>query len=145
MISRVLISSLIVVIALSTSSCDKYEKQQKHLDGNWTLVDYRFKNQLGLSYYPEATGTMFFENCNDTVCAYTMSLEYTSPQITGTRSEAGKYSLNEQGDKLYLTPIVGGIDQDRISNGMTLLTRTDLQFQYTDDLGRSHHYVFEKQ
>ncbi len=73
-----------------------------------------------------------------------MSLEYSSPQITGTRVEAGRYGLSEEGDRLYLTPIVNGIDQSSISNGMTLLTRTDLQFLYTDDQGWSHHYVFEK-
>ncbi|MFK7787470.1 MAG: hypothetical protein AB8B56_20265 [Crocinitomicaceae bacterium] len=140
-----LISILVAIAALSLSSCDKYEKQQKHLDGNWTLTSYKFKNQLGLSYYPEASGTIFFENCSDTVCAYSTSLEYSSPQITGARVEAGRYSLNKDGGQLYLTPIVNGIDQNRISNGMTLLTRTNLQFQYTDDQGRSHHYVFEKQ
>ncbi|MDG1332412.1 MAG: hypothetical protein P8P74_08780 [Crocinitomicaceae bacterium] len=143
MTSRFLIA-LLALIAFSFSACDKYEKQQKRIEGNWELISYKFKNQQGLSYYPAASGTMFFENCDDTVCAYTMAIEYTSPQITGTRNEAGKYSLEEEGGRLYLTPIIGGIDQDRISNGMTLLTRTDLQFQYTDDLGRSHHFVFEK-
>ena len=73
-----------------------------------------------------------------------MSIEYVSPQITGARIEAGKYSLNKEGGKLFLIPIVNGVDQNRISNGITLLTRTDLKFQYTDDLGRSHHFVFEK-
>ena len=144
MISRFLILALTIAVVLGFSSCDKYEKQQRRIEGNWELVSYKFKSQLGLSYYPEASGTLFFENCDDAVCAYSMSIEYTSPQITGTRVEAGKYSLEEEGGRLYLTPIVGGIDQNRISNGMTLLTRTDLQFQYTDDLGRSHHFVFEK-
>ena len=133
-----------IAFVLGLSACDKYEKQQKRIKGTWELVSYRFKSQLGLSYFPEASGTMFFENCDDTICAYSMSLEYSSPQITGTRVEAGKYSLEEEGGQLYLTPIVNGIDQPRISNGMTLLTKTDLQFQYTDDLGRSHHFVFEK-
>ncbi len=133
-----------IAFVLGLSACDKYEKQQKRIKGTWELVSYRFKSQLGLSYFPEASGTMFFENCDDTICAYSMSLEYSSPQITGTRVEAGKYSLEEEGGQLYLTPIVNGIDHARISNGMTLLTRTDLQFQYTDDLGRSHHFVFEK-
>ena len=132
------------MFVLGLSACDKYEKQQKRIKGTWELVNYRFKSQLGLSYFPEASGTIFFENCDDTICAYSMSLEYSSPQITGTRVEAGKYSLEEEGGQLYLTPIVNGIDQQRISNGMTLLTKTDLQFQYTDDLGRSHHFVFEK-
>lgn len=125
-------------------SCDKYEKQQKRLNGTWQLTSYKFRNQQGLSYYPEASGSLFFENCDDTICAYSMSIEYSSPQITGTRVEAGKYSLIEEGGKLYMTPIVNGVDQDRISNGMSLLTRTDLKFQYSDTLGRSHHFVFEK-
>lgn len=73
-----------------------------------------------------------------------MSIEYASPQITGSRVEAGKYSLTEEGGQLFMTPIVNGVDQARISNGMSLLTRTDLKFQYTDDMGRSHHFVFEK-
>lgn len=144
MTSRILIAALTIAIVLGLSSCDKYEKQQKRIKGTWELVSYRFKNLQGLSYFPEASGTIFFENCDDTICAYSISLEYASPQITGTRVEAGKYSLEEEGGRLYLTPIVNGVDQNRISNGMTLLTRTDLQFQYTDTLGRSHHFVFEK-
>lgn len=144
MISRFLIATCAIALALGFSSCDKYEKQQKRINGTWQLTSYKFKNQQGLSYYPEASGSIFFENCDDTICAYSLSIEYSSPQITGTRVEAGKYSLNEEGGKLYLTPIIGGIDQNRISNGMSLLTRTDLKFQYTDDLGRSHHFVFEK-
>lgn len=135
---------LVALLTLGLFACDKYEKQQKRLEGTWQLTSYKFKNQLGLSYYPEASGEMFFENCNDTVCAYSLSIEYASPQITGTRVEAGKYSLKEDGGKLYLTPIVNGVDQERISNGMALLTRTDLQFHYTDDQGRSHHFVFER-
>jgi hypothetical protein len=131
-------------VALGLSSCDKYKRQQKRIEGNWTLVEYMFKNQLGLSYFPEASGTIFFENCGDSICAYSMSIEFSSPQTTGTRVEAGRYSLEEEGGQLYLTPIINGVDQNQISNGMTLLTRTDLQFQYTDDQGRSHHYVFEK-
>ncbi len=87
---------------------------------------------------------MFFENCDDAICAYSMSIEYSSPQITGTRVEAGKYSLNKEGGELNLIPIIGGVDQAQISNGMPLLTKTDLKFQYTDDQGRSHHFVFKK-
>ena len=144
MINRFLIATLVIALVLGFSACDKYEKQQKRLHGTWELISYKFKNQQGLTYYPEASGSLFFENCDDTICAYSMSIEYASPQITGTRVEAGKYSLIEDGGKLYMTPIVNGVDQVRISNGMSLLTRTDLKFQYTDDLGRSHHYVFEK-
>ncbi len=125
-------------------SCDKYEKQQKRLNGTWQLSSYRFKNQQGLSYYPEASGSIFFDNCDSTECAYSMSIEYTSPQITGSRVEAGKYSLNVEDGTLFLTPIVNGTEQEQISNFMSVLTRTDLKFQYTDDLGRSHYYVFEK-
>lgn len=144
MASRFIISLCATLFVLAFSSCDKYKKQQKHLNGTWQLTSYKFKNQLGLSYYPEASGALFFDNCDDTICAYSMSIEYVSPQITGARIEAGKYSLNEEGGKLFLIPIVNGVDQNRISNGITLLTRTDLKFQYTDDLGRSHHFVFEK-
>lgn len=144
LVSRFFIASLFIALALGFSSCDKYEKQQKRIKGTWQLTSYKFKNQQGLSYYPEASGALFFENCDDSICAYSMSIEYTSPQITGTRVEAGKYSLNKDGGKLYLTPIVNGVDQNRISNGMSLLTKTDLVFQYTDSLGRSHHFVFEK-
>lgn len=144
MTNRLLISLLAIAVAFSFSSCDKYEKQQKHIEGNWELTSYRFRNELGLSYYPEASGTMFFENCNDMVCAYSMSIEYSSPQITGTHLESGKYSLEEEGRWLYLTPIVNGVEEERISAGLQLLNKTDLQFQYTDSLGRSHHFVFKK-
>ena len=144
MISRFVISAFTIALVLGFSSCDKYEKQQKRIEGNWQLTSYKFKNEQSLSYYPEASGSLFFENCDDTICAYSMSIQYSSPQITGTRVEAGRYSLVEEGGKLYMIPIVNGVDQERISNGMSLLTRTDLKFQYTDDLGRSHHFVFEK-
>ena len=144
MASRFLIAAFSIATVFGFFSCDKYEKQQKRIKGTWQLTSYKFKNQQGLSYYPEASGSLFFENCDDTLCAYSMSIEYASPQITGTRVEVGRYSLNEEGGQLYMIPIVNGIDQDRISNGMSVLTRTDLKFQYTDDLGRSHHFVFEK-
>ena len=133
-----------IAIVIGVSSCDKYEKQQKRIKGTWQLTSYKFTNQQGLSYYPEASGSLFFENCDDTICAYSMSIEYSSPQITGSRVEAGKYSFSEEGGKLYLTPIIAGVDQERMSNGMTLLTRTDLQFQYSDSQSQSHHFVFEK-
>ena len=85
MTSKSLIATLAIAIVFVFSSCDKYEKQQKRLKGNWELVSYKFKNQQGLSYYPEASGTLFFENCDADVCAYSMAIEYSSPQITGTR------------------------------------------------------------
>lgn len=144
MINRFVIASICSLLILGFSSCDKYEKTQKRLSGTWTLVSYKFKNQQGLSYFPEASGTIFFDNCSDTVCAYSMSINYSSPQITGSRVEAGRYSMNDEFSTLFQTPIVGGVDQERISNFLSLLTRTDLKFQFTDSLGRSHHFVFEK-
>lgn len=144
MTSKPFIVLLVTVVMLALSSCDKYEKQQKFLHGTWELTSYRFKNQQGLSYYPESSGSIFFENCESDVCAYSMSIDYSSPQITGTRMEAGKYSLNVEDGTLYFTPIENGIEQEQISNFMSVLTRTDLKFQYTDDLGRSHYFVFEK-
>ena len=142
--NKVLISLLIVLCSASFMSCDKYEKRQKFMAGTWNLTSYKFKNQQGLSYFPEASGTLFFENCDDSICAYSISLTYASPQITGTRNESGKYSMNESGDRLYFVPIVNGAEQARITNGVTLLTRTDMELYYTDTLGRSHHFVFEK-
>lgn len=144
MTSKLFIALFVTVVMFAFSSCDKYEKQQKFLHGTWELTSYRFKNQQGLSYYPESSGSIFFENCESDVCAYSMSIDYSSPQITGTRVEAGKYSLNVEDGTLYFTPIENGIEQEQISNFMSVLTRTDLKFQYTDDLGRSHYYVFEK-
>ena len=137
----------IAVIILSVAllmSCNKHEAALKKLDGTWTLKSYRFKNELGLSYYPESVGTIFFENCDDTVCAYSLNIQYAHPQISGSRVEAGKFSFWVDDNKLMLTPIVGGMEQSTISNSVSLFTRTDLEFQYTDDLGRSHHFVFEK-
>lgn len=125
-------------------SCSKHEAIFKKLDGTWSVTSYRFKNELGLSYYPEVEGSLFFENCDDTICAYTMNLHYSHPQISGSRVEAGKFSFLVDDNKLLLTPIVNGVEQETISNGVTLFTKTDIQFQYTDDLGRSHHFVFEK-
>ncbi len=127
-----------------TFSCSKHEKVYKKLDGSWTLTSYRFKNQQGLSYYPEASGTLFFDNCGDTICAYSMNIQYNHSQISGSRVEAGKFGFTVEGSKLLLTPIVASVDQTTITHGVMLLTKTDLEFQYTDDLGRSHHYVFEK-
>jgi hypothetical protein len=125
-------------------SCNKQEAVFKKLEGTWTLTSYRFKNELGLSYYPESEGTLFFENCDDTVCAYSMNIQYAHTQITGSRVEAGKFTFLVDENKLILTPIVGGTEQATITNGVSLFTKTDLEFQYTDDLGRSHHYIFEK-
>jgi hypothetical protein len=135
---------LLVLLFFTIVSCSKHEKVFNKLDGAWTLTSYRFKNQQGLSYYPEASGSLFFENCSDTICAYSMNIQYNHPQISGSRVEAGKFGFDVFENKLLLTPIVGGIDQTTITNGVTLLTKTDLEFQYTDDLGRSHHYIFEK-
>lgn len=144
MINKILISFSIVLLVTSFSSCDKYEKAKKQLAGTWQLTSYRFKNQQSLSYFPESSGTLFFENCGDTVCAYSIALTYSSPQITGTRNESGKYSINEDGGMMYFVPIVNGAEQSRISNRVTLHTKTNLEFQYTDSLGRSHHFVFQK-
>ena len=135
---------LLVLLVLAMLSCSKHEKAVNKLEGSWTLTSYRFKNQQGLSYYTEASGSLFFENCSDTICAYSMNLQYSHPQISGSRVEAGKFEFDVFENNLLLTPIVGGVDQTTIKNGVTLLTKTDLEFQYTDDLGRSHHYVFEK-
>lgn len=135
---------MLIVLLGTLFACSKHEAVFKKLDGSWTLTSYRFKNQQGLSYYPEASGSLFFENCEDSICAYSINIQYDHPQISGSRVEAGKFSFDVFENKLLLTPIVGGIDQTTSSNGVTLLTRTDLEFQYTDDLGRSHHFVFEK-
>jgi hypothetical protein len=125
--------------------CSKQNRVQKKLDGIWHLTEYRFKTVQGFNYYPEASGELFFENCGNDLCAYSMNIAFAHPKLTGTRVEAGAYSLNDDAGVLSMIPydISNNPEPAKVHNVM-LITRTDLNLEYVDELGRAHYYLFEK-
>lgn len=127
-----------------TLSCSKQDRAQKKLGGIWHISEYRYRDLQGFSYYPEVSGELFFENCESRPCTYSMSISYNHPQITGNRTEAGTYLLNDAAESILLTPIANGIEQASLNNGIIKLTKSDLKFQYVDPDGYAHDFLFER-
>lgn len=134
-----------LVLLPLASACSKYKRAQKHLGGTWTIVSYQYTTAVGLNYYPEVSGKMFFESCGSETCAYSLDISYSSPQIIGSRVETGTYTLNSEGNRLELIQILP--DNSTVNKGshlIVVLTNNDLKLELVDSLGRVHRYIFEQ-
>ncbi|MFT5859723.1 MAG: hypothetical protein ACI865_001827 [Flavobacteriaceae bacterium] len=124
--------------------CSKQDRVQKKLSGVWHITEYKYHDLLGFNYYPEVSGELFFENCNGGQCAYSLSINYVHPAITGSRTEAGSYLVNNQAGLLFFTPIINGIQEAPREHEILLLTKEDAQLRHTDSNGYTHQYLFER-
>ena len=125
-------------------ACSKSNRAHKKLNGTFQIVEYRYQSPEGFSYFPTTTGSVFFESHEEADNAYSLSISYSHPQINGSRTEAGIYTINDEVTHLMVTPIVNGSKQDVMNHAIHVLTQNDLKIEYLDSLGARHFYVFEK-
>lgn len=125
-------------------ACSKSNRAHKKLNGTFQIVEYRYQSPEGFSYFPTTAGSVFFESHEEADNAYSLSISYSHPQINGSRTEAGIYSINDEVTNLMVTPIVNGSKQDVMNHAIHVLTQNDLKIEYLDSLGARHFYVFEK-
>ena len=123
-------------------ACSKERATYKKLSGLWKITRYQYTNPQGLSYYPEVSGSLFIEDCDQHPCAYVLDITFVHPNVHGNRAESGEIQLNETGDHFSLLPSDPTIaDTD---NQIILLTKDQVKIQYFDGLGQSHHYIFKR-
>ncbi len=131
-------------LMLFVLGCNKVERFNKRLSGNWTIEQFQFTNQNGLSYYYPAEGEIIFTPEDDTTGKYSLDYSYVVDGITIQNSESGRYVFAYGDQEFYdLYRTKNGI-QDTIKNArVILLTKTDLRTEMTEFIGR-RTFVFVK-
>lgn len=142
--NRRFIISLLAIL-LIVSACSKEKRVYKKLDGTWTLIEYKFTNSEGLSYFPTASGNIFLEYCDEQPCTYSLSLAYDHPNISGTRQESGTYEVSSDVQSIHFTQAL--TDGTLISHpiyDIRFLTKSDLKLRFLDSYNQMHTLIFEK-
>jgi hypothetical protein len=135
----------LLVLLLFQVGCSKQDRAFKKLSGIWHLTEYRYRTLEGFNYYLDASGEIFFENCDGGLCAYSMNITYSHPKLTGTRDEAGAFTVNDDAGVVSIIPYdISNNPEPTKKHTVMLLTKTEVKFEYVDDLGYAHYYLFER-
>lgn len=131
-----------VLVQFLFASCDKVDRTKKKFSGTWNVYSYRLIDHNGFTHEYPASGTVYFEFCENESCAYTLNLTYDVSGNSLIKAESGLYHLKDsEYYELYRnsTGTIDTLDYGRI----LLLTRKDLKTEFKDDDG-IHVLVLEK-
>lgn len=136
-------NKLLILLAamLVLASCDKVKQTQKHLDGDWTILEYEFIDHNGLHYFYPVEGTMTFGNSTDNFCDYSLDMDYTYSGASTPKVESGRMEFQD-GEYFVMhreSPTVGLIQYARV----VVITNDDLKIIFTDEAG-AHELILEK-
>jgi len=130
------------------TSCDKQKQTARQLEGTWELTSYRMKDSEGLSAYATGTGEMHFSACSETPikCTYHFNASLTFPGIPLTQMvEQGTYEMIEKGDYMTIKKLDAlGNELGSYTYRILVLTKTDLELEYPDNLGNYVTMIFSR-
>ena len=130
------------------TSCDKQKQSARQLSGTWELTSYRIKDSEGLSTYATGTGEIHFDECNETPikCTYQFNASLTLPGLSLTQIiEQGTYEMIEKGDYMTVKKLNGaGNELGSYTYRILVLTKTDLELEYPDNLGNYITMIFRR-
>jgi hypothetical protein len=130
------------------TSCDKQKQSARQLAGTWELTSYKIKDSEGLSTYATGTGEIHFDACSDTPikCTYQFNASLTFPGIPLTQVvEQGTYEMIEKGDYMTVKKADAlGNELAGYTYRILVLTKTDLELEYPDNLGNYITMIFSR-
>ena len=135
---------LLLSISLILLGCDKVKRNQKHLDGTWTIYEYQYTAPTtGLIYFFESTGTMSFGNASGKNINYAIDINYLNQGNYYDKMESGVIEF--QDDEYFLmhrqnsNGTITVLDYARI----LLITKDDLKLEFQDEYGL-HEFILQK-
>lgn len=130
------------------ASCDKQKQTARQLAGTWELTSYRIKDSEGLSTYASGTGEIHFDACSETpiTCTYQFNAALTLPGLPLTQMmEQGTYEMIEKGDYMTIKKLDAlGNELGSYTYRILVLTKTDLELEYPDNLGNYITMIFSR-
>ena len=136
------------LLLVLVTSCDKQKQSARQLEGTWELTSYRMKDSEGLSAYATGTGEMHFSACSETPikCTYHFNASLTFPGIPLTQMvEQGTYEMIEKGDYMTMKKLDAlGNELGSYTYRILVLTKTDLELEYPDNLGNYVTMIFSR-
>lgn len=141
-------SFFFVVFALVfLTACNKDKTIARKLSGEWELVLFKISLPDGTSQYPVSTGTLDIteEDAKHGKSTFSSSLHFSLLGSDNTEIKNGKLELRENGNYLSVS-VLDTNDQIIASeyHRIMVLTKTDLQIEYSDDLGRLRNLTFRR-
>jgi hypothetical protein len=138
---------LIIFVGLTFlfTSCDKETSVAKKLLGEWDLVAFKITLQNGINQYPESHGDLIITEGNNAPLDFSSTHHYTLLGTEIVESKSGFMQLKDNGNYLDVTLL----DENDLELGLEahrimVLTKTDLQLEYTDSEGRLRNLTYKK-
>lgn len=142
------IVSYLFLLLVLVASCDKQKQAARQLTGTWELTSYRIKDSEGLSTYATGTGEIQFDACSETpiTCTYQFNAALTLPGLPLTQMmEQGTYEMIEKGDYMTVKKLDAlGNELGSYTYRILVLTKTDLELEYPDNLGNYITMIFSR-
>lgn len=136
-----------LIFSLFFVSCDKQKRTTKKIDGEWEISIYKITDTEGLAEFAVCSGSYFFNSCSDksASCDYTSNLIYDFPSSSGAAIETGTFEVLPDGEYMDVTSLNATNIAISVYNCRILtLTKTDLQFEFTDSTFKIHSLFFKK-
>ncbi len=129
-------------------SCDKQKQSARQLAGTWELTSYKVKNAEGLSTYDTGSGIFHFDKCskNTLQSTFTFSATLVFPSAAQSSiSQQGTYEMIEKGDYITVKQLDAlGVEIGVYTYRILVLTKTDLELEYPDNLGNYITLIFSR-
>jgi hypothetical protein len=138
----------VLLLLIFISSCDKQKQSARKLAGTWELASYKVKNAEGLSTYATGTGIMHFDECtnNPIQSTFTFNATLSFPNVPQSNiSQQGTYEMIEKGDYMTVKQLDNtGTEIGVYTYRILVLTKTDLELEYPDNLGNYVTLIFSR-
>ena len=129
-------------------SCDKQKQSARQLAGTWELTSYKVKNAEGLSTFATGTGSIHFDKCVKNTLQSTFAFHATLSFPTVAQStihQSGTYEMIEKGDYMTVKQLDAlGVEIGVYTYRILVLTKTDLELEYPDNLGSYITLIFSR-
>jgi hypothetical protein len=129
-------------------SCDKQKQSARQLAGTWEMTSYRVKNAEGLSAYATGTGNIHFDKCikNSIQSTFVFHATLSFPNVAeSTIHQNGTYEMIEKGDYMTVKQLdTLGTEIGVYTYRILVLTKTDLELEYPDNLGNYITLIFSR-
>ena len=138
----------LLLLLIFISSCDKQKQSVRKLEGTWELTSYKVKNAEGLSTYATGSGTIHFDkpSSNPIQSTFQFTAALTFPGLAqSTVSQQGTYEMIEKGDYMTVKLLdTTGSEIGVYTYRILVLTKTDLELEYPDNLGNYVTMIFSR-
>lgn len=139
--------SFFILISLFLFSCDKERSALKKINGQWEITSYKRTESNGLSFFASVSGDMSFSEADKykSPSLFKANISYSFETDNGTIQENGSIEMIEKGDFMNVIKFdASNNPTDTIKYRIITCTKTDLQLEYNDSIGRVNNLIFKK-